>query len=57
MHFRDLTEAQLLAVASGAEEEDAHIYRDFAESLQAGFPASAELFRQMANEESGHRTG
>jgi erythrin-vacuolar iron transport family protein len=55
MHFQDLTEAQLLAVAIGAEEEDAHIYRDFAESLQAGFPASAELFRRMADEESGHR--
>ena len=55
MHFRDLTEAQLLAVAIGAEEEDARIYRDFAESLQAEFPASAALFRQMAEEESGHR--
>lgn len=55
MHFRDLTEAQLLAVAITAEEEDAHIYRDFAQSLQAGFPASAELFRRMADEESGHR--
>jgi rubrerythrin len=55
MHFDDLTEAQLLAVAIGAEEEDAHIYRDFAEALQAEFPASAELFRRMADEESGHR--
>jgi rubrerythrin len=55
MHFRDLTEAQLLAVAIGAEEEDAHIYRDFAEALQVEFPASAELFRRMAEEESGHR--
>jgi rubrerythrin len=55
MHFRDLTEAQLLAVAIGAEEEDAHIYRDFAEALQGEFPASAELFRRMAEEESGHR--
>ena len=55
MHFRDLTEAQLLAVAIGAEEEDAHIYRDYAEALQKEFPASAELFRRMAEEESGHR--
>ncbi len=55
MHFRDLTEAQLLAVAIGAEEEDAHIYRDFAAALQAEFPASTELFRQMADEESDHR--
>ncbi|HVZ63841.1 MAG TPA: ferritin family protein [Lacunisphaera sp.] len=55
MHFRDLNEAQLLAVAIGAEEEDAHIYRDFAASLEQEFPASAELFRRMAEEESNHR--
>lgn len=55
MHFRDLNEEQLLAVAITAEEEDARIYRDFAQQLQAGFPASAELFRKMAEEESVHR--
>lgn len=55
MHFKDLSEAQILAVAIGAEEEDARIYRDFAEKLRAGFPASAELFTRMAEEESGHR--
>jgi rubrerythrin len=55
MHFRDLNEAQLLAVAITAEEEDARIYRDFAQTLQAEFPASAELFRKMAEEESDHR--
>lgn len=55
MHFRDLTEEQLLAVAITAEEEDARIYRDFAQMLQAEFPASTELFRTMADEESGHR--
>jgi rubrerythrin len=55
MHFRDLTEAQLLAVAITAEEEDARIYRDFAERLRADFPATCELFTRMADEESGHR--
>ena len=55
MHFRDLTEAQILALAITAEEEDARIYRDFAESLHADFPASAELFTKMAAEEDGHR--
>lgn len=55
MHFSDLNEEQLLAVAITAEEEDARIYRDFAQSLQAEFPASAELFRKMAEEESEHR--
>ena len=55
MHFRDLNEAQILALAITAEEEDARIYRDFAESLRADFPATAELFTKMAGEEDGHR--
>jgi rubrerythrin len=55
MRFRDLSEAQILALAITAEEEDARIYRDFAESLRAEFPASAALFTQMAGEEDGHR--
>src|ERR1700741_2956094 len=55
MHFRDLNEAQILALAITAEEEDAHIYRDFAESLRTDFPATAELFTKMAEEEDGHR--
>src|SRR6266704_4040091 len=55
VHFRDLNEAQILALAISAEEEDARIYRDFAESLRADFPATAELFTRMAEEEDGHR--
>ena len=55
MLFRDLNEAQILALAITAEEEDAHVYRDFAESLRADFPATAELFTKMAAEEDGHR--
>jgi len=55
MRFKDLTEAQVLAVAITAEEEDAHVYRDFAESLRQDFPASSELFIQMAQEEDEHR--
>jgi len=55
MHFRDLTESQILALAITAEEEDARIYRDFAESLRENFPATAELFTKMALEEDGHR--
>ncbi len=55
MRFRDLSEDQILALAITAEEEDARIYRDFAESLRAEFPASAGLFTQMAGEEDGHR--
>jgi rubrerythrin len=55
MHFRDLNEAQILALAVSAEEEDGRIYRDFAEKLRTDFPASAELFTGMAQEEDGHR--
>ncbi len=56
MHFRDLTEAQILAVAIAAEEEDARIYRDFAEQFRKDFPASAEMFTKMAEEEDRHRS-
>ncbi len=55
MHFRDLNESQLLALAITSEEEDGRIYRDFAERLRESFPATAELFDRMAEEESGHR--
>ncbi|HVX26903.1 MAG TPA: ferritin family protein [Parafilimonas sp.] len=55
MRFKDLNEAQILAVAISSEEEDAHIYRDFAESLRKDFPASSELFIKMAEEEDNHR--
>jgi len=55
MRFRDLNEAQILALAISSEEEGARIYRDFAESLRADFPATAELFTKMAGEEDGHR--
>ena len=40
MKFRELNEAQLLALAISAEEEDGHIYRDFADSLRADFPGT-----------------
>lgn len=55
MHFSELNEAQLLALAISSEEEDARIYRDFAEALRADFPATTELFTRMATEEDGHR--
>jgi len=55
MQFRDLNEAQILALAITAEEEDARIYRDFAEALRANFTATADLFTKMALEEDGHR--
>lgn len=53
--FSDLSDREVLALAIQAEEEDGRIYRDIAEKIQAEFPASAKLFRAMAEEESGHR--
>ncbi|MCZ0737778.1 iron exporter MbfA [Phreatobacter sp. AB_2022a] len=51
----DLTEAQVLALAIANEEEDGRIYRDFARHLEADYPATAKVFRDMAAEEAGHR--
>jgi rubrerythrin len=51
----DLTDREVLALAIQSEEEDGRIYRDFAEGLRANYPASARVFEQMAEEESGHR--
>jgi erythrin-vacuolar iron transport family protein len=54
--FADLTEPEILALAITNEEEDSRIYRGFAEGLRAQFPASAEVFDEMAEEEVRHRT-
>lgn len=55
MRFDDLNESQILALAITAEEEDGHIFRDFAEKFRKDFPATADLFDRMSDEESGHR--
>lgn len=55
MRFEELTEQQLLALAVSLEEEDGRIYRDFADTLRADYPAAAELFTRLADEESQHR--
>ena len=54
--FRDLTEAEIIALAITNEEEDSRIYRGFAEGLRAQYPASAKVFEEMAEEEIRHRT-
>jgi rubrerythrin len=51
----ELTEREVLALAIANEEEDSRIYQSFAERLRADFPASANLFDDMAEEERGHR--
>lgn len=53
--FSDLTEQEVLALAISSEEDDARIYRSYAERLRADFPASADVFDAMAAEEDEHR--
>lgn len=53
--FADLSEQEILALAISSEEDDARIYRGYAERLRNDYPASAEIFEAMAKEEDGHR--
>ena len=53
--FRDLSGQEIIALAISSEEDDARIYRGYAESLRAGYPASAKMFDGMAAEEDQHR--
>ncbi len=53
--FSDLNEQEILALAISSEEDDARIYRSYAEHLRGDFPASAAIFDGMAVEEDGHR--
>jgi rubrerythrin len=53
--FESLTEKEILALAISQEEEDAHIYDDFADGLKENYPVQAEKFAQMRREEDGHR--
>ncbi len=53
--FSDLDEQQILALAISAEEDDARIYRSYAEKLRADFPNTAAIFDAMAEEEDEHR--
>jgi rubrerythrin len=53
--FADLTDREVLALAIQNEEEDGRLYRDFADGLRAQYPASADIFIAMAEDESEHR--
>jgi rubrerythrin len=53
--FESLSEREVLALAISLEEEDARIYEDFSEGLQANYPEQAEKFRVMRRQEDGHR--
>ncbi|NBR91749.1 MAG: rubrerythrin family protein, partial [Rhodobacteraceae bacterium] len=53
--FSDLSEQEVLALAISSEEDDARIYRSYAERLRADYPGTAALFDGMAAEEDEHR--
>ncbi len=53
--FSDLSEQEVLALAISNEEDDARIYRQYAERLRVDYPASAKVFEEMALEEDEHR--
>ncbi|SMH47553.1 iron exporter MbfA [Maritimibacter sp. HL-12] len=53
--FSDLSEQEVLALAISNEEDDARIYRQYAEALREAYPASAKVFEEMAVEENEHR--
>jgi rubrerythrin len=54
-NFKDLSEQEVLALAISSEEDDARIYRTYAEQLRGDFPESAAVFTGMAEEEDHHR--
>ena len=55
--FKNLSEQEILALAISSEEDDARIYRWYAERLRTTYPASAQVFDEMASEEDTHRAG
>jgi rubrerythrin len=54
-NFKDLSEREILALAIALEEEDGRIYGDFVDGLRESYPATAQMFEEMQQEESGHR--
>ena len=53
--FRDLSAAEVLALAISLEEEDSGIYQEFARVLRPNFPMLASKLDAMRAEEDGHR--
>jgi len=53
--FSDLNEQEIIAFAISAEEEDASIYRSYAERLREDYPDTAKIFDDVAAEEDKHR--
>ena len=53
--FLDLSEKEILALAISSEEDDASIYRSYADHLRSDYPDSAKIFEDMAKVEDSHR--
>lgn len=53
--FSSLSEQEVLALAISSEEDDARIYRAYADGLREEYPHSAAMFEEMAEEEDEHR--
>ncbi|RLQ86962.1 iron exporter MbfA [Notoacmeibacter ruber] len=53
--FDSLSQQEILALAISSEEDDARIYRNYADGLQQDYPSTARIFEGMAEEEDGHR--
>lgn len=53
--FKDLSEKEILALAIASEEEDGRIYGEFADALKETYPATAQMFEEMREEEVLHR--
>jgi len=53
--FDSLSEQEILALAISSEEDDARIYRAYADGLSDTYPSSAKVFEEMAAEEDRHR--
>src|SRR5215472_4672267 len=54
-NFRELTQAEILALAIALEEEDGRIYGEFADGLRESYPSTAAMLDEMQKEESEHR--
>lgn len=53
--FSELSEQEILGLAISLEEEHGRIYAEYADGLKDTFPASANVFTDMAEEENEHR--
>ena len=53
--FKDLSPAEVLALAISLEEEDSRILQEFARLLRPNYPKAAAELDDMRREEDGHR--